>query len=242
MAKYRPIYTIIWKDPDFEKYRPQQKLLFLYLCTNESTTESGIYPITIKTISNETGIPSATVSKLLANSLKNIAYDFANSFVFVKKFLKYNGGGRPDLLKKAIEKNYKLHRTILWNEFIKIYPEYSENLDTVNDSISNTNTNTNSISIDPLANGLETVANKEKKKRFMDHVFLSEEEHKRLIEKLGKKRTRDMIERLNNYIGQIGVAKASKKYKSHYYTILNWDRKDKPFGGKEQDEPPYKYV
>ena len=36
-----------------------------------------------------------------------------------------------------------------------------------------------------------------------------------------------MLERLDSYIGQIGVKKAAK-YVSHYDTILNWWRKDNP--------------
>ena len=41
----------------------------------------------------------------------------------------------------------------------------------------------------------------------------------KLIEKFGSD-TKNWIERLNNYIGSKG-----KKYKSHYHTILAWDRK-----------------
>lgn len=57
--------------------------------------------------------------------------------------------------------------------------------------------------------------------RFLDFVLLTEKEHKKLLDKLGKDKTKDMIERLNNYIGSQG-----KKYKSHYFTILSWDRKN----------------
>jgi len=221
MAKYRPIYTSVWKDPDFEKYKPLDKLVFLYLCTNESTTESGIYPITIKTISNETGISCETVGKQLANSLKNIVYDFDNSFVFVKKFLKYNGGGRPDLLRKSISKNYELYKTPLWNEFIELYPEYSDNIEPIN--ISNTNTNSNTISnantnsIEQLANGLQTVGTPTPKIKYADYVLLTEEEHQKLITQYGIDNTKAFINKLNAYKGANG-----KKYKSDYLAVLSW--------------------
>ena len=64
----------------------------------------------------------------------------------------------------------------------------------------------------------------ENKIKYLDFVFLIEEEYKKLIDKLGKDKTQIMIERLNGYIGQIGIKKASKKYVSHYHTILNWVR------------------
>ena len=138
MATYRPVHINIWKDPDFEKFNYTQKLIFIYLLTNESTTESGIYPITVKTISNETGVPIKKVEELLANGFKNISYDFDNSCVFVKKFLKYNGGGRPDLLIKSVEKDYKNINTNLWDEFVLEYPKYLNILQTVDKPLANT--------------------------------------------------------------------------------------------------------
>ena len=57
------------------------------------------------------------------------------------------------------------------------------------------------------------------KTKYLDFVYLTQEEHKELIDRLGEDKTNDMIEKLNNYIGSKG-----KKYKSHYHTILNWVR------------------
>lgn len=55
-----------------------------------------------------------------------------------------------------------------------------------------------------------------KKKKFLDFVELSEEEHEKLVQKFGERHTNELIEKLNNYIWSTW-----KKYKSHYYTILN---------------------
>ncbi len=55
------------------------------------------------------------------------------------------------------------------------------------------------------------------KTKFLDFVFLKDEELKKLIDKLGERNTQVWIERLNNYIGSKG-----KKYHSHYHTILTW--------------------
>ena len=97
MAKYRPIHINIWRDPDFEGYNPDRKLLFIYLCTNSATTESGIYPITPRSISNETGIPVKEVEESL-KKLKNISYDFENYCVFVKNFYRYKNKGNPNVV------------------------------------------------------------------------------------------------------------------------------------------------
>jgi hypothetical protein len=50
---------------------------------------------------------------------------------------------------------------------------------------------------------------------------LAEDEYKKLIEKLGENKTKEMIKRLNLYKGSTG-----KKYASDYMTILNWVNKE----------------
>lgn len=70
------------------------------------------------------------------------------------------------------------------------------------------------------------IENKNKKQKFMDFVFLTETEHASLVKKFWVSITNYWIDRLNSYIGQIGVASASKKYKSHYFTILNRIRRE----------------
>lgn len=59
------------------------------------------------------------------------------------------------------------------------------------------------------------------KKKFLDFVLISEEEYEKLVSTLGMDLATSMIEKLNNYIGSTG-----KKYKSHYFTILNWSKKE----------------
>jgi len=160
MAKFRQIHLKIWKDPDFQNYSPEGKLLFIYLCTNQSTTESGIYPVTLNTIANETSIPLSTVSQLLGiplstvdkqlanssetvsqqfgNSLKNVCYDLAHQCVWVKNFKRYNSGGKPDLIAASIKNDCVQTKTSnLWQEFIKEYPEYTNILSTVGKPLAN---------------------------------------------------------------------------------------------------------
>jgi hypothetical protein len=60
-----------------------------------------------------------------------------------------------------------------------------------------------------------------KKIKFLDFVYLTKEEYLKLVNRLGKNKTDELIESLNNYIGSKG-----KRYKSHYFTILNWHRLD----------------
>lgn len=129
MGKYRPVYTKIWSDPDFQEYKPDLKLLFLYVCTNAYITESGIYPITIKTINYETGLGYETVEQVLSNGiLKNVYYDFDNKHIFIKNLKRYNPGGKPELVIKSIQEDFQCSRycIALWNIFFNAYPEYEK--------------------------------------------------------------------------------------------------------------------
>ena len=59
------------------------------------------------------------------------------------------------------------------------------------------------------------------KDKYLDFVFLTKNEYDKLTEQFGEQGTKDRIEVLNNGIGSKGY-----KYKSHYFTILSWERKD----------------
>ena len=50
-------------------------------------------------------------------------------------------------------------------------------------------------------------------------ILISESEYLALVQKFGEVKTKEKIEALHLYIGSKG-----KKYKSHYLTILNWER------------------
>lgn len=66
---------------------------------------------------------------------------------------------------------------------------------------------------------------KQSKKRYPDKegsVLISEKEYGKLVDRFGKIKTNEWIERLDLYIKSKGV-----KYKSHYHTILNWDKMEK---------------
>ncbi len=62
---------------------------------------------------------------------------------------------------------------------------------------------------------------KEKKTLFMDSVYLTTKEHLTLKERFGETKVLSLIEDLDNYIGSTG-----KRYKSHYKTILAWEKKN----------------
>lgn len=67
----------------------------------------------------------------------------------------------------------------------------------------------------------DKVIKENKKEKFLEFVYLTKQEYDKLIDTYWEKVIKWQIENLNNYIWQ----KWKDKYKSHYYTILNWNKK-----------------
>jgi len=63
--------------------------------------------------------------------------------------------------------------------------------------------------------------NKKENNKILDFVYLSNSELNKLKKEIGENETKKRIEKLNIYIWSTW-----KKYKSHYFTILNWSKKE----------------
>lgn len=101
MAKYRYVYTSFWNDPRVvEEMTAEDKYFFLYLLTNESTTQIGIYQITKKQIAFDMGYSMESAGALIQrfrDHHKLIKYNEETREIAIKNWGKYNlvRGGKP---------------------------------------------------------------------------------------------------------------------------------------------------
>jgi hypothetical protein len=176
MAKYRPILCGFWDDPDIEPFEPEEKLVYLFLFSNRLTTESGVYSISPKFISERTSLSIIKINNILntlTDKYKKITRD--GNIIFVHGFLHRNYKGRPEFLEKSIMNDMENHPSILiWTKFLEINKNHcisskiKENLNTCR-SVANTSyeyeiDNSTDNSIDPKdrlkkGNSLPTVTN-----------------------------------------------------------------------------------
>jgi len=95
MAVFRTIQCSFWNDPDLvASFTPEDRYFYLYLMTNEHTSQCGIYQISIKQIAFETGYSIETVKALLdrfERLHKRIRYNHETKELAVRNHLKYNG-------------------------------------------------------------------------------------------------------------------------------------------------------
>jgi len=207
--KTRIIYTKFWHDNYISILNSKEKLLFLYLFTNEKVNICGIYELPDKYILLETGIKKRELDKIKQKFIEDGKFAFIDGWIKIMNFEAYNvfTGEKIEI---AREKEFSIIPKKVLNFKYPIdegIDRVSTNLDTLNNHKS-------------IINNHKSIINN--KIRYLDSVLLTEEEHQKLIEKLGKDKTEDMIERLDLYIGSKGA-----KYKNHYKTILNWIRMDK---------------
>jgi len=147
MAKYRYVYTTFWNDPRVvEEMTAEDKYFFLYLLTNESTTQIGIYQITKKQIAFDMGYSMESAGALLQrfrDHHKIIKYNEETREIAIKNWGKYNlnRGGKPilDCVKSEL-KEVKDTSLIRWvgegisNDSVRIVYEsyYDTSHDTYN--------------------------------------------------------------------------------------------------------------
>lgn len=111
MAKFRQVQTSFWSNTYIqEEMTAEDKYFYLYLMTNECTTQIGIYSITKKQMAFDLGYSMESVKALLQRFEtyhKLIKYDSETRELILLKWAEnnLNIGGKPvqDLIKKEIE-------------------------------------------------------------------------------------------------------------------------------------------
>ena len=102
MADYRSIQTKIWGDPWFEEQSPHGKLLFMFLFTNYRANCIGVYELSLKSMSEATGIERDEIKGLL-NSLEiDEKIMWRDGWVWIVNMRKHQDTGSPNF-KKGIE-------------------------------------------------------------------------------------------------------------------------------------------
>lgn len=99
MAEFRQLHTRLWTDSWFSALNKEQKLLFIYLFSNDVASVCGMYELPVRKISFDTGLTRdevrATLEIFIAAA--KIHYDYKVEVVWVCNMLKYQGSSSPKL-------------------------------------------------------------------------------------------------------------------------------------------------
>lgn len=117
MAKLRSVSVNFWDDPFIEELSTSEKLLFLYLITNDKTNMIGVYESSSKKMSFETGIPQSNIETILTKFEKAKKIKRVGSYVVVLNFIK-NQNFNPNMMKSAIDTYNALPKELKANDII----------------------------------------------------------------------------------------------------------------------------
>lgn len=191
-----------WSDPWFRKLASPYQKLWLYIL--DSSDQAGVWKVDIELASfmtNET-LDEETALK----HFNGRVHPFGKDKWFIPKFIEFQYG--------VLDESCRPHKYVL--KLLDYYGllEVLKGICTFKDK--NKDKDKDKVK-DKDKDSHESP--KDEKRSFDEDglVLLTQEDHKRLIVKLGERKTADYIKKLSHYIGSKG-----KQYKSHYHTILSW--------------------
>lgn len=105
MAKKRYLNTKFWVDDYVVELDPTEKLLFLYLLTNQYTNICGVYELSLASMSFDTGIEKTMIKKILMRFEADNKAVYRNGWIYIKNFIKHQELNPS--IKRGIEKSIK---------------------------------------------------------------------------------------------------------------------------------------
>lgn len=133
MAIFRKVHVQFWSDVFIQSLTPEQKFFFLYLLTNERTKQCGIYEITTRQISYDTGYNVETINKLIDffEGVGKILFSRQTNEIAIKNWDKYNSSRSPDV-QRLVNKELKSIKNIKLIEWLQsvdtVSPQYEKSL------------------------------------------------------------------------------------------------------------------
>ncbi|MBU3157649.1 DnaD domain-containing protein [Clostridium estertheticum] len=133
MAKYRQIYTEFWSDSFVLELDSQEKLFYLYLLTNTKSTQSGLYQISPRLISLETGCDKVLVAELLKKfcDYKKILYCEETNEIMVLNWIKYNIPNNKNFLVCVQKEIQKIKNKVFLKLLYEKYEAAGLDVDTI---------------------------------------------------------------------------------------------------------------
>lgn len=102
MANYRQIHTQIWRDNWFLDLEPDEKLMFIYLFSNDSTNLAGLYEIHERVIQLETGLDKARIEEILKRFEREGKVHYQDGIVWMVNMKKYHSNA-GEKVRRSIE-------------------------------------------------------------------------------------------------------------------------------------------
>jgi hypothetical protein len=256
MSRYRNVHCLIWNDDKFPFVSDDCQLVFLHLLTTPFGTPFGLFKASMAMLADEKRWTKTRYEKAFREGISKgfFKYDERHLVVLIPKFVKYNQPQSANVItawKRLID---ELPPSPLKHEWIQIvkgllvgfhkaFTEAFSKACLIQDQYQEQYKETEEDAA-PLKPFEDLKDKLPVKKLYLENVMLTDDEHKKLIEKFGETGAQSWIEEINIARGR-NVEDFDKKYTSHYMTILSWHRlrekknptSPEPPGGKKPQKP-----
>lgn len=125
MSVQRYISTSFWDDEWITELDPSEKLLYLYFMTNPLTNIAGVYPITLKRISFDTGFNKDTIERIIARFERDKKAYYRHGLAILPSWPKHQQWEKRSKIKEGIDailKSLEKHVIILLKSIGYRYP------------------------------------------------------------------------------------------------------------------------
>jgi len=131
MADFRYIKCKFWSDPYILELEPDEKLIFIWLFTNEHSNQAGIYPISLKTIAFETGCELNRVKEIIKKFMEDGKIKYEENIIWVINFLKHQPNSSLKVTKRIKEEIKSIPNCDIKREFIIFYDDIFQELEDI---------------------------------------------------------------------------------------------------------------
>lgn len=95
MAGFRQIHTQIWADEWFAELATDEKMLFIYLFSNDATSLTGLYKLSLRIMEFESGINRERILEIFEKFAQDGKAYYENGIVLVTNMQKYHNSISP---------------------------------------------------------------------------------------------------------------------------------------------------
>lgn len=113
--KTRILHTRFWSDPYIQSLTPTERAIFLYLLTNSKVNMCGIYEITAREISFETGYPEEEIIRIVKKFKEDKKIFTYKAWICILNHEKYNSYGKGDRQLPAFVRELTLIPQDFWD-------------------------------------------------------------------------------------------------------------------------------
>jgi soluble cytochrome b562 len=231
MSKLRSISTKIWTDTWFENLNSNEKIVFIYLLTNDLTNMLGCYEISLRKISFDTNIKLDIVKKIISKFEDNNKVVYSENYLLIRNFIK-NQNYNPNMKKSAITTYNELPKK-LKDKTLQVIK-----IEDVNKGFQRLYKGLGMVSKIEYEYEVEDekeIEDEIKYFRNFAHLKITIEENNKLLKDYNQNQINNIYDAIENY-------KKNTSYKSLYLTAKRWLRKEYPKRQKDIEKNYVEYV